>query len=233
MGFVTDIDVGAVIFDMDGLLLDTEALARRTWGEAAADCGVDLDDALFASLIGRTRRESGAMLEEAFGSSFSLELFRMRCGERWTACIVETGIPVKTGAMELLDTLDAAGLPRAVATSTSREGARRSLETAGILERFDHVVTGDMVERGKPAPDIFLLAAERLGVEPERCVVLEDSHYGVMAAHAAGMSPIMVPDLLAPTEEIERLAVAVVTSLHDVRDALAEALDVSVMGSER
>jgi HAD superfamily hydrolase (TIGR01509 family) len=206
----------AVIFDMDGLLIDTETLVRVTWRQAATDCGLDLDDALFLSLVGRTRRDTHEILQSAFGDDFALDTFVARCTARWEACIAETGIPLKPGARELLDRLDEIDMPRAVATSTGREGAVRSLELAGVLDRFPHLVTGDQVERGKPAPDIFLRAASLLGVEPARCLVLEDSPYGVMAAHAAGMVPVMVPDLVAPTDEIARLAYAVLGSLDEV-----------------
>ena len=206
----------AVIFDMDGLLIDTETLVRLTWQQAATDCGVDLDDALFLRLVGRTRRDTHAILVETFGEAFALDAFQTRCTARWEECIAETGIPLKRGVGELLDRLDEIAMPRAVATSTGREAAVRSLALAGVLDRFSHLVTGDQVERGKPAPDIFLRAASLLGVEPARCLVLEDSPYGVMAAHAAGMVPVMVPDLVAPTDEIARLAYAVLGSLDEV-----------------
>ena len=218
------IEIDAVVFDMDGLLLDTESLAQRTWGLAAVDCGFDLDETLFKQLIGRTRRESGEILERAFGSGFLLDEFRRRCSHHWEDCLASGGIPVKPGAEELLDLLDEVALPRAVATSTGRAGAERSLSLAGLLDRFDHVVSGDMVERGKPEPDIYLLAAERLDVDPSRCLALEDSHLGVRAAHAAGMTTIMVPDLLPPIEEIERRTHAIVPSLHEVRGILADTL---------
>lgn len=218
------LDVRAVIFDMDGLLLDTEQLARLTWQRAARDCGVDLDDALFVQLIGRTRRDSNAILERAWGSAVPLDTFRTRCSELWEEVIANRGIPVKTGVSELLDLLDAIPLPRAVATSTGRAAAERCLRMVGLLARFDHLVTGDQVERGKPAPDIFLHAAERLEAAPETCLVLEDSLLGITAAHAAGMIPVMVPDLVPPTDEIERIAYRIATSLHDVHALLAETL---------
>lgn len=218
------IRIEAVVFDMDGLIIDTETLARLTWRQAAADCGLDLDDALFGTLVGRTRRDSNAILQAAFGEGFALDAFRLRCSEHWEVCIAERGIPLKPGVVELLDLLDEVGLPRAVATSTTRAGAERSLALAGVLDRYPVLVTGDQVERGKPAPDIFLRAAEVLAVDPARCLALEDSPYGIMAAHAAGMVPVMVPDLVLPTEEIESLAYRVVASLHDVRALVVEAL---------
>ena len=218
------IDIRAVVFDMDGLMLDTERMARETWQGAAVDCGVDLDDELFLRLVGRTRRDSAEILQAEWGARASLDAFRARCSARWEAEVLARGIPVKPGLLDLLDFLDEAALPRAVATSTGRAGAERSLTLAGVLDRVDHVVTGDQVERGKPAPDIFLLAAERLGVLPAHCLVLEDSIHGIMAAHAAGTVPVMVPDLVAPTDETARLAHRVLPSLDAVRVYLAETL---------
>src|SRR5688572_15685366 len=191
MRAAAEIDVRAVVFDMDGLMLDTEHMARETWGLAAADCGLDLDDELFLRLVGRTRRDSAEILREAWGAETSFDDFRTRCSEHWEAVVATRGIPVKPGLLELLDFLDEAGLPRAVATSTGGAGAERSLRLAGVIDRVDYIVSGDQVERGKPSPDIFLRAAERLGIAPAHCLVLEDSLYGVMAAHAAGMVPVM------------------------------------------
>ena len=107
-------------------------------------------------------------------------------------------------------------MPKAVATSTARDAASFILKKAGLFGRFQAVVTGDQVARSKPAPDIFLEAARLLGAQPENCLVLEDSGAGICAAAAAGMIPIMVPDLIAPTEEIRRLARGIFDSLNDV-----------------
>jgi HAD superfamily hydrolase (TIGR01509 family) len=209
---------------MDGLLLDTERMARQTWRDAAVDCGFDLDDDLFLRLIGRTRQDSSAIMAAAIGDAFDAGVFRERCRHHWEALVQSEGIPLKPGVVELLDHLDAVGLGAGVATSTGRASAERSLETAGVRARFSVLVTGDEVERGKPAPDIFLRAAERLSAPPPNCLVLEDSVYGVMAAHAAGAVPVMVPDLVAPTPDVERLAWRVVGSLLEVPALLGHSL---------
>ena len=134
--------------------------------------------------------------------------------------LLETGVPVKAGAAELIGDLAARKLPMAVATSTVRRIAEHHLERAGLLDHFIAVCTREDVTRGKPHPDLFLKAASDLGVRAERCLVLEDSYQGVRAAHAAGAMPIMVPDLLPATDELRGLCVAVVRDLHDVRAML-------------
>ena len=210
----------AVIFDMDGLMLDTERMAYRLWTAVATELGFDLHDELFLRLVGRTRVDTDEILTRELGPSFPLTHFRETCTVRWLDEIGRNGIPRKEGLLELLETIDRSAVRTAVATSTRRAGADRSLEAAGIAGRFDYVVTGDEVRRGKPAPDIFLLAAERLDVEPHSCGVLEDSVYGIQAAHAAGMIPVMVPDLVPPTDDVCSIAHRVVRSLVEARDYL-------------
>jgi HAD superfamily hydrolase (TIGR01509 family) len=217
--------IRAVILDMDGLLLDTEAMAREVWPCAAADCGYDLPDDVFLSLVGRTRRDSDLILRRHFADRFSMEDFMRACRERWEEAVARSGIPIKRGAPELLDYLEKARIPAGVATSTSRSEAERSLEVAGLGGRVRCLATGDEVRNGKPAPDIFLLAAERIRVRPSDCVVLEDSFNGVRAAHAAGAVPVMVPDLIEPDAEILGLAFKVFPSLLEARDWLAREVE--------
>lgn len=207
----------AVIFDMDGLMLDTERMAHRVWTAVTAELGFDLGNDLFLQLVGRTRVDTDGILARELGPSFPLELFRTTCTERWLDEVGRTGIARKPGLLELLATLDGTDVRTAVATSTRRLGADRSLAAAGIAGRFHHVVTGDEVLRGKPAPDIFLLAADRLEVDPGECIVLEDSIYGIRAAHAAGMIPVMVPDLVPANDEVRVLAHRIVDSLFEAR----------------
>lgn len=207
----------AVIFDMDGLMLDTERMAHRLWTAVASELGFDLTGELFLRLVGRTRADTDGILSEALGDGFPLLEFRRMCTERWLAEIARSGIALKRGLLELLDAIDAAGVGTAVATSTRRVGAERSLLAAGIAGRFHHVVTGDEVARGKPAPDIFLLAAERLGVAPSACIVLEDSLYGIEAAHTAGTIPVMIPDLVSPSVEVRSIAHRIFGSLDEAR----------------
>jgi len=133
-------------------------------------------------------------------------------------------VPVKDGLLALLDFLDGAGIPKAVATSTERTRALRLLELAGVLNRFDAVVCGDEVARGKPCPDIFLTAAARLGCDPSTCMVLEDSESGLRAAHQAGMLPVLIPDLKMPSAEVRALTFRTFQSLSGVAQFLEGAL---------
>jgi HAD superfamily hydrolase (TIGR01509 family) len=135
-------------------------------------------------------------------------------------------VALKAGVVELLDHLDAAMIPRAVCTSSSHAAVQRTLGPSGILPRFQTVVAAGDYAHGKPSPDPFLTAADRLDIPPEHCLALEDSHNGVRAAHAAGMMTVMVPDLLSPTDEMHAKCLAIAQSLHHVREmlALAEAV---------
>ncbi len=209
----------AVIFDMDGLMLDTESVARFAWQRAGEDVGYTISDALFASFIGRTATDSDAMLREKWGADFPSVLLRERITYHWDSHTGEHGIAPKQGLVELLDFLKAKGIRRAVATSSRRENAERKL--IPYRNYFEVLVTGDDIARGKPAPDIFLLAAKELGLGVEECLVLEDSLAGIRAAKAAGIEAIMVPDLLAPTDEVGEVC----ASLDEVRAWLERRLE--------
>jgi beta-phosphoglucomutase-like phosphatase (HAD superfamily) len=211
--------IQGVIFDMDGLMLDTEPAYRVAWQQASAECGFDLPDALYFTLVGRSRIEGEETLAAAFGPGFPLNAFHEAC-LRHEAAVFDTTPPLKKpGLYELLDLLDSRRVVKAVATSTVRETAMTQLAAAGLLDRFDVVTTGDEVANGKPAPDLFLLAAERLGIEPVHCLVLEDAEAGVIAAHRAGMMVFMVPDVKPPSPEVQRLANGVFESLTAAADS--------------
>jgi HAD superfamily hydrolase (TIGR01509 family) len=206
--------ISAVIFDMDGLMLDTERIALRVWREAARELGYDLDDALAHRMVGRSAATNRLMLQAHFGQPFSFDDLSTLAEGRYREVLAAEGVPRKPGLVELLEMLRARGVPRAVATSTARELARHKLAQAGVLSYFEIVVGGDEVTHGKPAPDIFLRAADRMGERPPDCAVLEDSAPGIQAASAAGMVPILVPDGdRRPPAETCALAACVVDSL--------------------
>lgn len=209
--------IAAVIFDMDGLMLDTERLARRAWQAAMAAHGFTLPDEIYLQFVGRTREDTEQILRRTYGPDFPYaEVYRERQANV-AAAIARDGLPLKPGLLELLDWLEEAGLPRAVASSSSRAAVLDRLGRVGLLDRFAAHVGGDEVRRGKPEPDIFLAAAARLGLPAEGCLVLEDSELGVQAAHAAGMRALMIPDLKPPSPGTAALAEAVLLSLHEAR----------------
>jgi len=196
---MSQLTVAAIVLDMDGLMLDTEALNRVAWQGAAAELGFDLTDEAYAALIGQTTPVSEQHVVDRFGPDFPVERWRRRRRELWHARVASLGIPHKTGLMDFLTGMDALGLPMAVGTSTATEPAEFCLRTAGIRDRFRTLVAGDQVERGKPAPDIYLEAARRLEVPPARCLALEDSSAGILAASRAGLVPLLIPDFAEPS----------------------------------
>ena len=211
----------AVVFDMDGLMLDTERIAHRCWSAAAQTLGVEFDSALLSSMIGRNARDSRQFVLAHHGADFPIDALMQESRRNFDAIVTREGIAVKAGLHALLDWLDSTSVPRVVATSTRRERAEAHLERCGLRSRFDALVGGDEVTHGKPAPDIFLLAASRLDVGPADCVVLEDSEPGVRGALAAGMIPIMVPDMVAPSDDLLACEPLVLASLIDVRSHFA------------
>ncbi len=216
--------IAAILFDMDGLMLDTERLLYAAWQRAMADFGYEASEEVFLASVGTTVASTNQLLRAAYGPDFPLEDTNGRTGDYVWQEVDTRGAPLKPGLLALLDFLEARGSPKAVASSSERATIDRLLGSVGLLERFAVTVAGDEVAHGKPAPDIFLLAASRLGVEPGRCLVLEDSEPGARAAHAAGMAVIIVPDLKPPSDETARLAEAVLPDLHAVRAWLARRL---------
>jgi HAD superfamily hydrolase (TIGR01509 family) len=202
----------AVIFDMDGLLLDSEPLYRVTWKAAASSLGFPIDDVLYERFVGRGNVESENILREHFGETFPLDEFHTRWSRDFHGRTAT--IATKPGAMELLAAIENRGIPKALATSSPRVLALRCL--GDLASRFDALAFGDEVSHSKPSPDLFLLASHRLGIDPADCLVLEDSEAGVFAARAAGMEVILVPDLVAPSEEIASMATRICKTLHEV-----------------
>lgn len=209
-------DIAAVIFDMDGLLLATEEIARSAWLQAGKEWGYDIPEEVYVQVLGRTVPDSERIFRKAFGEDFPFREIRERRLQIAREFHQQHGYPLKKGVLPLLETLENLSIPAAVATSTIAEAARHRLTANRLLERFRVIVSGDQVENGKPAPDIFLLAAEKLQVPPPNCLVLEDSEAGILAAHRAGMPTIMVPDIKPPEDSIRHLAYRVMDSLEDV-----------------
>ena len=213
--------VRAVIFDMDGLMFDTERPARLAWFRAMSEHGYELDDCVYLKAVGRTSQATRSMFIEAFGPDLPIDAIESSAS-RYLRDLIEPAPPIKPGLLELLDHIDELGLVMAVASSTARAEVVRRLGACRLERRFSAVVGGDDVSVGKPAPDLFLRASGLLHLAPADCVVLEDSHAGIQAAAAAGMTPVMVPDLVVPSALCLELAAHVVSSLSHVRQVLCE-----------
>ena len=211
--------VAGVVFDMDGLLIDTETVWRDVQLAEAEAKGLDLPLGVILSLIGQRWQVSRGLLLDHFGPDFDVEAYAAAVSLRH-ARVCRGGVTLKAGVVELLDLLDALGLPRAIATSSDRQVVVDRLGPAGLLGRFHAVIANEDCAQGKPHPEPYLNAARALGLDPADCLALEDSYSGVRSAHAAGMMTVMVPDLLPATDEIRDIGTAVAESLHQVREAL-------------
>lgn len=188
-----------VLFDMDGLMVDTEPLARQAWQKVVAPYGATIGDDLYGQMLGRRTAESAQLVLDALGLPVAPDELVRRKTDEFLASL-DGGVPVMPGLWMLLDCIEALGLPWAVATSTPRAVAEFVLGKLGVTGRYQALACGDEVEHGKPAPDIFLLAAARLGVDPAACLALEDSAAGCAAAAAAGMRVAAVPTELTRDE---------------------------------
>ena len=215
--------VHAVVFDMDGLLIGSERLAMESLISAGAELGYDMPLEFCRSMIGVPADRCRELAAQAYGPDFPLaEYFELH--EVHLLRLVDDGqLRTKPGALELLDELERQGIPKAIATSSSRVRAEHHLALAGLADRFDIVVTRRDVVNGKPHPEPYLRAVAALGHEPENTLALEDSTNGLRAAHAAGLRCILIPDLVRPTAESHRLAHRVYPDLHQVVDYVVTA----------
>ncbi|WP_115554658.1 HAD family hydrolase [Xanthomonas arboricola] len=208
----------AVIFDMDGLMLDSERAITTCLAQAADAQGLTIEPTFWLQMVGTGDVACRRLLGERVGDAAAERM--LACAQLLYDAVAERGIPHRPGIIALLEYLAALGMPRAVATSTQRPLALRKLKAADLLWRFDAVCTASDVQHPKPAPDIYLLAAQSLGVEPAHCLVLEDSPTGVRAALAAGMTPIQIPDLLEPDADVRALGHRIMPSLGDAQRLL-------------
>ena len=190
------------VFDMDGLMFDTERLVYENWQNMMDERGYDYDLDFFKTTVGKRKNEVQRLYFDRFGDDFPYWELADLGKARYIERIKAEGIPIKKGLIELLTFLKERDIKIALATSTSRQTAQLNLEISDTAKFFDALVCGNDVVNGKPHPEVFLTAAERLGADPENCVAYEDSINGIISAHDAGMTTVMVPDYIAPTEEI-------------------------------
>ncbi len=198
-------------------MLDTETIYHIAWRQAGQMLGFYLSDELLMQTVGRKMEDCFRLLVEDQGAHFPIEQFKVQSRQCWHEYVEQHGIPHKPGLLPLLDFLDEQHIPKAVATSTVYEWAIFTLGKAGIEHRFTTIVSGDQVEHGKPAPDIFLKAADKLGIDPLCCIGLEDSEAGIAAVANAGMYAIMIPDIKPPSATARGHAHQVLPTLHEVR----------------
>ncbi|MCL1997402.1 MAG: HAD family phosphatase [Turicibacter sp.] len=212
-----------VIFDMDGVLIDSEPPSKEAWRLALEHYGYKLDDAFFAKMVmGRNLAAIRAVMNEHYGDgSFDFDLILKRRADYMDKYINDGKLKIKYGLIEMLDRLNALNIKSCVATSTNRKNMTKRLSLLNIIDRFDGFVTGDEVTNSKPDPEIFLKAAKIMDVNPQDCIVIEDSPNGIAAAVAADIRVIMIPDTIAPTEELSKQVYAVCQNLIEAADLIA------------
>ncbi|MDE5748895.1 MAG: HAD family phosphatase [Acetatifactor sp.] len=208
--------IEAVIFDMDGVLFDTEKLCMDSWIAIAGERNIPDMEVFFPRCIGRNLTDTRMLFGEFYGELYDYEEFRKQASAWYHGYIEKNGMPMKKGVKELLEYLRRGGYKIGLASSTSRHSVEDHLERAGIREYFQSLTTGDMVEHSKPQPDIYLMACKSLEVNPAQTMAIEDSPNGIRAAHAAGMIPVMVPDLIVPDQEMREKSSLICHDLLEV-----------------
>ena len=206
----------AVVFDMDGVIFDTERLVIEFWKEVAKKHNIPNVEHTCIQCLGTNRVRTREIFLENYGADFPYDPYRAEVTELFNTHYKGVPLPTKPGVRELLSYLQEQDIKVGLASSTAEHLVRDEIGTAGLLPYFQTLVCGDMVEHSKPAPDIFLKACEILNADPTKSIAIEDSFNGIRSAHCAGMTPIMVPDQVQPTDEIRTLAFHVMPSLLDV-----------------
>ena len=210
----------AVIFDMDGVIFDSERMVLVCWEKLAEKYHLSRMREAYMPCIGVNDASMKEIMKDFYGRDFPHDAFREEASALFHEMVRQEGLPVKKGVRELLAYLTKRNIPVGLASSTRLALVTEELTAAGLYEYFQAVTGGDQLKRSKPNPDIYLMACEKLGVRPEETYAVEDSYNGIRAAYSAGMMPVMVPDLLQPTEEMYEKSVAVLEDLVRVREWL-------------
>lgn len=216
--------ISLAIFDMDGLMFDTERISLQAWVEVGKDFGFHIEPSVVIETIGASLTNTEKVFKKHYGGQFPFYEIRKRKVAYALEYIADNGLPIKKGLYELLGFLEEKSVFRAVATNTERERTEKYLELAGVKTKFDIIVCGDEVGRGKPDPEIYLTTAQKIACPNEECIVLEDSENGIKAASRAKMMPILIPDIKRPAKEVEKLLYKEFESLIGVRDFLMTVL---------
>ncbi len=209
----------AIIFDMDGVILDSETICDKTWAISQKEMGVSTDKDYINMCRGTNHNDTLQILRSVFGAGFDAEKFLQRCIELFYQIEEKDGIPLMPYAREILEYLK----PKytlALASSTNGRAVERQLTNAGVIDYFKTRTTGEMVVHSKPDPEIYLIACRSLGLEPQDCVAVEDSPNGIRSAALAGLKVIMVPDKIKPTPELESLCWKICPTLKSLEEFL-------------
>ena len=207
--------VELVIFDMDGLMFDTEMMYLKYAPGAAKELGYNIKEEILRKTVGTNHKWAFEIFKEEGYADFPFAEFWKMLDKKYSDYFDEYGVPIKKGLFEMLEFLKSINMKMAVATSSRREKAERLLNESGAMEYFSLTMFGDEVLNGKPDPEIFLKTADNLNTEYGKCLVFEDSINGIKAAHSAGMISVMIPDMIEPTEEITKLISGKYDSLLD------------------
>ena len=210
----------AVVFDMDGVIFDSERAIMGCWQEVAAKHDIRDLEKNFMLCVGVTEKRTREIMLEAYGEDVPYDDFAGEASVLFHEKYDGGRLPIKSGVIEILQFLKDSGKKIALASSTRRENVVAQLRDAGVLDYFEELVTGDMVTHSKPHPEIFVLACEKIGVDPQDAYAIEDSFNGIRSAKSGGLRPIMVPDLLPADDEMKSLAETVKDSLEDVIEYL-------------
>lgn len=210
-------ELQAVVFDMDGVLFDTERLFMESIREAADKKQIDKIENIIKKCIGLNSKDTKALFEKECGPEFLYEEYSSKCKDIFNKKVEKDGLPVKPGVNEILTYLKSGGYKIALASSTRKYRVMEHLDKAGITDFFEVIIGGDMIKNGKPAPDIYIEACKKLGTTPENAIAVEDSPNGLKSAYEAGLKTVMVPDMIAPNPELEELLYAKCDSLHEVK----------------
>lgn len=208
--------IKAVIFDMDGVLIDTEKYYFTCWRQASKEAGFPFTEEQALMLRSCDAKVAAKMMEEIFGEEFDYYAIRERRRQLVKEMLETCGLEKKPEVEETLLYLREKGIKTAVATATPLDRTKEHLTELGLLELFDSIVSAKEVENGKPAPDVYLYACEQIGEEPGNCIAVEDSPNGILSAYRAGLKPVMVPDLTQPDEELKKLLFGCVKSLSGI-----------------
>lgn len=214
-------NITAIVFDMDGVLLDTETISDRTWLIAGSEYGIAEEKIrlLMHKCMGTNKQDTNKIIKQELGQDFPSDTFLQRTSQLFFKIESEEGIQLMPYVKEALDYLSSKYIV-CLASSTRKEHVTRQLTNLGLIKYFKTITTGDMVKHSKPEPEIYLLACSSIGVEPKNCIAIEDSPNGIKSAHKAGLTTIMVPDKIKPTEELKPYINYICKSLQEVVELL-------------